>query len=224
MQITLFDIKDNKRELTSTLYKPNPLDKIEGLQYVENFISDEEHNELLSAINKSVWLSDLKRRVQHYGYKYDYKKRSLNYSMYLGDMPEWIEKISNKIVCGGYIDTLPDQVIINEYKPGQGIADHIDCEPCFKDTIISLSLASSCIMEFKNKNDKTQKHELLLQPKSLIVIKGESRYGWTHGIPAREKDKWQDKIINRATRVSLTFRKVILADTQKHTHLQAHKS
>ncbi|WP_231289239.1 hypothetical protein [Rickettsia bellii] len=30
---------------------------------------------------------------------------------------------------------IPDQVIINEYMPGQGIAPHTDCIPCFSDTI-----------------------------------------------------------------------------------------
>ena len=104
----------------------------------------------------------------------------------------------------------PDQVIVNEYLPGQGIADHIDCEPCFEDTIISLSLGSRCIMDLKNKNNKNEKQEILLEPRSLIVIADEARYNWTHGIPAREKDKWMGRYIPRRTRVSLTFRKVIL--------------
>ena len=65
-------------------------------------------------------------------------------------------------------------------------------------------------MVFKNKDDKTDKHEILLEPKSLIVITDESRYKWTHGIPSREKDKWMGKINYRKTRISLTFRKVIV--------------
>jgi hypothetical protein len=65
-------------------------------------------------------------------------------------------------------------------------------------------------MEFKNKTNKGQKHELLLLPKSLTVINGKVQHNWTHGIPAKRKDRWKDKIINRTTRVSLTFRNVIL--------------
>lgn len=207
MQLGLFETSRN--EITN-LGKSKPVILITGLTYVPDFISESEHKEIWEAINKEKWLDDLKRRVQHYGYKYDYKKRSLDYSMYIGAIPQWTNFVAKRIVEKGYMRTLPDQVIVNEYLPGQGIADHIDCEPCFEDTIISLSLGSPCIMEFKNKNDKKEKHEILLEPKSLVVITDEARYNWTHGIPSREKDKWLDKIIHRQTRISLTFRKVIL--------------
>lgn len=203
MQLGLFESGTN-------LGKLKPVIPIKGLIYVPDFISDNEHKEIWEAINKDKWLDDLKRRVQHYGYKYDYKKRSLDYSMYIGAIPQWTNFITERIIEKGYMRTLPDQVIVNEYLTGQGIADHIDCEPCFEDTIISLSLGSPCIMDFKNKNDKKEKHEVLLERKSLVVITDEARYNWTHGISSREKDKWLGKIIHRKTRISLTFRKVIL--------------
>lgn len=41
-----------------------------------------------------------------------------------------------------------DQAIINEYLPGQGIAAHVDCEPCFGDEIGVVSLLDSHPMEF----------------------------------------------------------------------------
>lgn len=184
--------------------------EISGLTYIPDFISNQEEQDLLIAINNENWLADLKRRVQHYGYKYDYKKRSLDYSMFIGEIPLWAKVIAERIVERQLMKKTPDQVIVNEYLPGQGIADHIDCEPCFEDTIISLSLGSQSIMDFKNKNDRQHKKEVLLEPRSLVVITGEARYNWTHGIPAREKDKWLDRYIPRQRRVSLTFRKVIL--------------
>jgi superfamily I DNA/RNA helicase len=78
-------------------------------------------------------------------------------------------------------------------------------EPCFEDTIISLSLGCKCIMDLKNRMHRSPKYELLLEP-----CKGESRYDWTHGIPARETDKWDGETLVRKTRISLKFRKVIL--------------
>jgi alkylated DNA repair dioxygenase AlkB len=108
-----------------------------------------------------------------------------------------------------YIAKVPDQVIVNEYLPGQGIANHIDCEPCFGDTIISISLNSTAIMDFINTKTK-QKVEVFLEPRSLVVISGISRKIWTHGIPARKIDHFNAQKIERKLRLSLTFREVIL--------------
>jgi alkylated DNA repair dioxygenase AlkB len=188
----------------------NPIPHIRGLNVVQNFISDQEQSFLVDAIDNELWLSDIKRRVQHYGYKYDYKKRTLDYSMYLGDLPRWSHLICNRLIDNGHLKRYPEQIIVNEYLPGQGIADHIDCEPCFEETIISLSLLSPCIMELKEANNKKNKFDILLEPKSLIVISDDSRYKWTHGIPAREKDLWNGRLVFRKRRISLTFRNVIL--------------
>jgi alkylated DNA repair dioxygenase AlkB len=76
---------------------------------------------------------------------------------------------------------IPDQVIINEYQLGQGISAHIDCVPCFADTIASLSLGSPCVMDFAH--SKTgEKSSLLLEPYSLLVLSGDARYVWQHAM------------------------------------------
>jgi alkylated DNA repair dioxygenase AlkB len=181
---------------------------IRGLVYVEDFIYNEKQEKLLETIDSQAWIMDLKRRVQHYGYRYNYKSRSIDLSMYLGELPEWAGEIAQQIKDKHYIDVLPDQVIVNEYQPGQGISPHIDCESCFTDTIISLSLGSSCIMEFVDKSRNEQK-SLFLKSGSLLILKGEARYQWMHGIKPRKADKWQEEKIQRKRRVSLTFRKTI---------------
>jgi hypothetical protein len=55
--------------------------QIPNLTYLPNFISEKEENELVEIIDSQPWLDDLKRRVQHYGYKYDYKARRIDTSM-----------------------------------------------------------------------------------------------------------------------------------------------
>ncbi|KJW03265.1 putative alkylated DNA repair protein [Rickettsia endosymbiont of Ixodes pacificus] len=57
--------------------------------------------------------------------------------------------------------------------PGQGIASHIDCIPCFSDTICSLSLSGGCVMELTNYKEK---RFIALQPRSLLILKNEARY------------------------------------------------
>jgi alkylated DNA repair dioxygenase AlkB len=182
--------------------------KIWGLKYIPEFISKDEHKLLWQSINREPWLTDLKRRVQHYGWKYDYKARSIDYSMYLGDLPDWAKGFAEKLYRCGHFSKIPDQLIVNEYQPGQGIANHVDCEPCFGETITSLSLGSECVMDFINLESK-EKIELMLHPRSLVVITGEARHNWTHGIAARKSDEFKGTKTERQLRISLTFRNVI---------------
>ena len=188
--------------------KENPM-IVPGLTYIPDFITVEEEDGLLKNIDKNDWLADLKRRVQHYGWKYDYKKRGIDYSMYLGDLPQWTSYVAERLYQQGYTTDLADQVIINEYKPGQGIANHVDCEACFGDSIVSLSLGSSCILNLINLDTK-EKLELVLEPRSAMIIKDESRYKWSHGIPSRLADTINNQYIKRKLRISMTFRKVVL--------------
>ncbi|UPT65181.1 MAG: alpha-ketoglutarate-dependent dioxygenase AlkB [Sphingobacteriales bacterium JAD_PAG50586_3] len=92
---------------------------------------------------------------------------------------------------------------------GQGITPHIDCEPCFEDTLISISLGSYCVMDF-GKKLSSEKVPVLLAPRSIVILKGESRYTWTHGIAPRKTDVYHDMKIERRRRISLTFRKTII--------------
>jgi alkylated DNA repair dioxygenase AlkB len=152
---------------------------IDGLKYITDFISEEEESDLLNQIDNQEWCLDLKRRVQHYGYKYDYTKKKINESMRVGEIPAFLNKY--KELVSVFFEKSPDQIIINEYRPGQGISPHVDCIPCFGPVVASLSLGSPVLMEFKNRNDKTD-YQLDLLPGSLLVLKDEARYSWTHGI------------------------------------------
>jgi alkylated DNA repair dioxygenase AlkB len=184
--------------------------KINGLSYIANFITKSEHDFLLTEIDKQPWLSELKRRVQHYGYKYDYKFHRINHSMKISELPEWLQNFAIRLKQQGLFKEIPDQVIVNEYLPGQGITNHIDCPPCFSDTIASLSLGSRCVMNFTNKDDETEVIPYLLDVNSIVVLKEDARYSWMHGIKLVKTDNYFGHKIKRERRVSLTFRKVIL--------------
>lgn len=177
---------------------------IPGLQYLPDFITADEERALIEAIDQQPWLNDLKRRVQHYGYKYDYKARAVTADSYLGSLPDWLMPVTQKLPFKPY--QAPDQVIVNEYLPGQGISAHVDCVPCFSDTIASLSLGSGAVMQFTKEQEK---HDLYLEPRSLIILSGPARYEWAHAIPARKSDVVDGFKIERGRRVSLTFRTVI---------------
>jgi alkylated DNA repair dioxygenase AlkB len=212
MQLNIFDtniIQPIRNANSQILNSAATIAKVSGLKYIPEFITKEEHEQLWRAINSETWLTDLKRRVQHYGWKYDYKARSIDYSMYLGELPNWAQHFGDRLFQAGHLSKIPDQLIINEYQPGQGIANHVDCEPCFGETIISVSLGSNCVMDFINLKTK-EKLEVMLEPRSLVVISGEARHKWTHGIAARKTDNFNGVKFERRLRISMTFRNVIL--------------
>jgi alkylated DNA repair dioxygenase AlkB len=185
--------------------------KIPGLTYIPNYINADEQNQLLDFVDQQPWAIDsaeLTRRIQQHGYKLVYQKGVLVASCYLGSLPDWLGKTARRFVADGLTATVPEQVTINEYLPGQGIRSHIDCETCFGDTVMTLSLGSSCVMRFTHSQTK-EKAEILLMPGSLLILKGAARYLWLHGVTARMTDIYEGKEFDRSRRVSLAFREVL---------------
>ena len=175
----------------------------EGLIYVPDFMSVAEQMKLLVAIDERKWSQELKRRVQHYGYRYDYKARQVDRSMRLGPLPDFVQDVLNELRMHEAVRSDFDQLIVNEYLPGQGIAAHIDCEPCFEDRIAIISLGWRYEIEFQYPKSRSSV-TLMLAQGSLLVLSGPARYEWTHQIRPRLKDHG----VSRQRRVSLTFRKM----------------
>jgi alkylated DNA repair dioxygenase AlkB len=205
MTLDLFQAHRTNRELSLENAKA-----VTGLRIYYDFISEEEQKRLVNQIDSHAWLADLKRRVQHYGFKYDYKSRKLDKSFYIGPIPDWMLFLTTRLNERGIIDFHPDQAIVNEYVNDQGIAPHIDCEPCFGDTIVSISLGGTCVFNFERTPNGKDKTPVFLEPKTLVIMKGESRFDWHHGIPNRKSDNFNGMNYKRGRRLSVTFRKVIL--------------
>jgi len=182
--------------------------EIPGLVYVRDFITKDEEKEIVKNVDKENWSHDLKRRVQQYGYTFSYETKQVDPNFPTDPMPSWLEPVRNRLVEGKYFPVLPDQLIINEYNPGQGISPHKDKTYCFDECVASISLLSPCIMDFSN-TKTLEKVPVLLEPRSLVVLTGDARYKWTHGITARETDTFDGRLFNRGRRVSLTYRIMI---------------
>lgn len=189
--------------------QPLTIPPIAGLSLYADFVDAETAHALITFIDGQIWMTGLKRRVQHYGYVYDYRARSIDPSMYLGGLPARFAALGERLLAAGIFDRLPDQCIVNEYLPGQGIANHTDCEPCFGDVIASLSLGSGCMMRFTPVG-AGEVAEVYLPPNSLLVMTGAARYDWQHGIAPRKSDVVAGQKIGRGRRLSLTLRTVIV--------------
>ncbi len=185
--------------------RPDGFLGVPGLVYRPGFVPDTEQAEILAEVGRRPWLDDLKRRVQHYGYRYDYKAKRVDPSMFLGPLPAFALPVAERLLTAGLVPEMPDQLIVNEYEPGQGISAHVDCEPCFKDAITTVSLGWAYEMDFLSL-DTGEVRSALLEAGSALVMRGDSRYRWMHRIKARRSDHG----VPRRRRVSLTFRNVVL--------------
>lgn len=130
------------------------------------------------------------------------------------------------------------QAILNMYRPGEGITPHVDLLERYGDGIIGVSLGSGCAMRFRRVagallqsglekptegegSANAEVQDVFLPENSVVVLSGEARYGWTHGIEKTKRD-WVAKEmetetnaetegreaewIERDVRVSVTFR------------------
>jgi alkylated DNA repair dioxygenase AlkB len=185
---TLFSIEDDIRAVP----------RIPGLSYYPEYIDAKQEAELVSSIDAEPWDTAWKRRRQPYGHSYSKTDAAPL------DIPNWAQFLVAGFVADGISERPFDQMLVNEYFPGQGISLHKDYEP-FDRTVVSLSLLSACVMDFRHESDG-RRESLLLEPRSLLVLSDEARYEWQHGIASRKSDRWRGAIIRRARRLSVTFR------------------
>ena len=197
------------------------IDKIPGFKMLPDIISEAEEERIISEIDHSEWSSELQRRVQHYGWRYDYKLKQVDSTMRIGKLPEWAEMMAQRLFKSGYLLEIPDQVIVNEYVRDQGISPHIDNPSSFADGIATISLLETWEMDFRKRGSKVKVTQRL-ERRSATILTGDARYQWTHGIskrktePASQLHNDKKARVPRGRRVSLTFRKVIRRGVQPH--------
>src|SRR5262249_19219550 len=92
---------------------------ISGLRYVAEYIDGHTHDELLDMVSAQTWMDvPGQRRMQFYGYTYDYASRAIKRS---GKLPAWAARIADKIHRDGLSPHTPVQLSVIEYAAGQGI-------------------------------------------------------------------------------------------------------
>lgn len=122
-------------------------DTVPGLIHIADFISSAEEADLLNFINSQPWDNKtLSRRVQHYGTKFDY--HSLLVSPHDAPIPMCFQPLLSRLVLEGIFPCEPNQITVNEYLPGYGIAPHVDTHSPFAFCVCSIGMLSDCAMEF----------------------------------------------------------------------------
>ncbi|KAI8342465.1 hypothetical protein BC941DRAFT_412862 [Chlamydoabsidia padenii] len=187
---------------------------IAGLVLITDFVTEQEENELIQQVNQQQWSGlgvspnpELKRRTQQYGHLFSYRYRKVLEEY--GPLPAFVEPIVDRIMSNQLMPIAPNHLLVNEYNEGQGIMPHIDAPALFGPAILSLSLLSDCIMKFTQ--PETNHHvDVILPRRSMVVLTGDSRYKYKHGISKDLVETANDgTVIQRAQRISFTFRQII---------------
>ena len=174
-----------------------------GAFIVAEFVTPAEEARILQRIAAAPWLTDLSRRVQHYGYRYDYTGGGSRTPA--PPFPLWAQYMAERLRphFGG---ARPAQCIVNEYRPGQGIGMHADHRD-FGPVVASLSLGAHWPMRFRPRAACPYVPGALpgdqvatLPRRSVLVLTGDARHRWMHGIDRADTAR------ETAPRVSATFR------------------
>lgn len=178
-----------------------------GLTVYPGYISKSMEEKLIAEIDRQVWVVDYDRRLQYYGYRNELES-PYDLVPIPVPIPPLIYKFSERLVKEEILLSQPDQVIINEYFPGQGIRPHKD-RNYFDNQICGVNLGSGCIMRFiKVAGGETVDVEI--PRRSVYVMQDEARYKWKHAIPPRKKDVVDGTVQHRERRLSITYRKVVM--------------
>ena len=188
------------------------ISKVSGLYYSANLITDS--NELIADLDKNNWLpitaSAASRKVQHYGYLYDYISRKINIPT--TPFPNFLTELANELqdICRqlNLIDNnyVFNQCIVNNYKSGQGISRHTDVKSYGK-VIGCYTIGSGATMKFVHSKTGIE-YEKYVEPNSLYIMSGDARHIWTHEMLSCKADIVNGIKIPRDRRISITFRNV----------------
>ena len=87
---------------------------------------------------------------------------------------------------------------------GGEIGPHIDAVATVGDVVCGLSLLSSCVMTFSDQ-DQDEVFRVLLQPGTLYIMAGESRFRFKHGIEHKSQI-FKGQPVERKRRISVMIR------------------
>jgi len=149
-----------------------------------NILSIEEEKDLLDKLLNEQGIRSTDRTLIRYGNSvYGHDK--------LDPIPEYLLDLSNKLIDKKILDSIPEDITVNTYYPGDKIIPHIDkidAGPVI--TILSLLSEAKLILTYGSK-----KENILLPSRSIIQLKGVYRTHWKHSI-----EKLKQK------RISIVFR------------------
>lgn len=102
------DNEDHDMTTETTILPP-------GATYEPRFLDPRAAAALAAAVDARPWSAALRRRVQHHGWRYDYRTRRVRPEDRLGPLPLVLGVVAERLFEEGRFEAEPDQAIVNEY-------------------------------------------------------------------------------------------------------------
>lgn len=136
-----------------------------GMERMDNYISQDEEKKLLAVFDNATWGKSAGRRVQQYGFQFDFSKRAQSTlsasqgavatahlyapageeGVVWTPFPAELIALAERLVADGHLEIFPRQCIVNEYRGSTGIRRHID-RKSFGPTVVGISLGAPCVV------------------------------------------------------------------------------
>ncbi|MBV9243101.1 MAG: alpha-ketoglutarate-dependent dioxygenase AlkB, partial [Acidobacteria bacterium] len=158
----------------------------EGFRYRQRVIPPAQEGSLVDCI-KALPLREFefqgylgKRRVTSFGWRYDFGDYKLQQAEPIPDFLQPLRRTAAEFA--GLNSEQFVHVLVTEYRAGTTIGWHRDRD-VFGD-VVGISLLSRCIFRFRRRTREAwQRHSLLLDSRSMYLLRGEAREQWEHSIP-----------------------------------------
>ncbi len=157
--------------------RPTPVtEDVEGLRYVEDFVTADEERELLAVLEAMEFHAvtmrgqTAKRTVVHFGYRYDYEAWRLTP---VDPLPQALVGLRDR--AGTLVEVDPGlfvETLVTRYPAGAGIGWHRDA-PLFGPKVVGVSLLSECSMRFQRRTATMRStHAMYLAARSAYALTG----------------------------------------------------
>ncbi|KAI0227570.1 Alkylated DNA repair protein alkB-like protein 4 [Lamellibrachia satsuma] len=159
--------------------------ELTGIDMIKDFVTEDEEEWLRDQVDKTAWVdSQSGRRKQDYGPKVNFKKHKLKMSVFSG-MPSLsrmlVDRMSQHSVLSGFV---PVELCNLEYTPerGSSIDPHFDDFWIWGDRLVTLNLLSATVHTMTMDSLPGIEVAVALPRRCLVVVGGDARYKWKHGI------------------------------------------
>ncbi|XP_077360207.1 alpha-ketoglutarate-dependent dioxygenase alkB homolog 4 isoform X1 [Festucalex cinctus] len=184
-----------------------------GVLLWENFLSEEEEKELISSMDKDVWnLSQSGRKKQDFGPKVNFKKkraRPANFSGLPALSKKLVLRMQEEESLAGF---QPVEQCNLDYHPqrGSAIDPHLDDSWLWGERLVTVNMLSDTTLTMSLEQGLPQlglpgevNVAVRLPRRSLVVLYGEARHRWKHGV--LRKDVGERRVCSTFRELSAEF-------------------